>query len=90
MRKLQFRECLKHRAHFPFAFSPISTSRRIASERPISFLEMERMTHLAEQGQRSVSVEAEVAILVGRDQCDFATRAADPSLIMGTCLRASR
>jgi hypothetical protein len=40
------------------------------SERPISFLEMERMTHLSEQGQRSVSVEAEVAILVGRDQCD--------------------
>jgi hypothetical protein len=54
----------------PSHFSPISTSLRIASERPISFLEMERMTHLAEQGQRSVSVEAEVAILVGRDQCD--------------------
>jgi hypothetical protein len=31
---------------------------------------MERMTHLAEQGQRFVGVEAEVKILIGRDQCD--------------------
>ena len=34
-------------------------------------LEMARMTHLAEQGERFVGVEAEVKILVGRDQCDY-------------------